>query len=152
MLSERLTPDRIRFATDVGSWQQAIALVAQPLVEDGSITADYVDAMTTAIAAPGGTYIDLGFGFALAHARPESGVVRAGLSYLQVRPSVLLADDAAHPIDVFLCLAATDSGEHIQTMQALANVLTDEDARARLLAATTPADVTSALPQIGLNA
>lgn len=152
MLSERLTPDRIRFAADVGSWQQAIELVAAPLIDDGSISPDYVDAMKTAVAAPGGTYIDLGFGVALAHARPESGVLRPGLSYLRVRPAVDLADDPAHPIDLFLCLAASDSSEHIQTMQQLASLLTDEDARTGLLNATTPADVTSVLNQIGQNA
>ncbi|MFJ3382153.1 PTS sugar transporter subunit IIA [Curtobacterium sp. NPDC090217] len=152
MLTELLTPDRIRFADDVGSWRTAITLVSEPLVTDGTITTDYVDAVTESIAAPGGTYIDLGFGFALAHARPERGVVRPGLSYLRVRPAVDLADDPAHPIDVFLLLAATGSAEHVQTMQELAMLLTDEDARTRLLEAVSPADVTSALPQIGQNA
>lgn len=152
MLTDLLTPDRIRFADDVDSWRTAIDLVAEPLLGDGTITTGYVDAVRSAIAAPGGTYIDLGFGFALAHARPESGVVRPGLSYLRVRPSVDLADDAGHPIDVFLLLAATDSAEHVQTMQELAMLLTDEDARTRLLEAVNPVDVTSALPQIGQNA
>jgi mannitol/fructose-specific phosphotransferase system IIA component (Ntr-type) len=137
MLTDHLTPDRIRFAEDVPTWQRAVELVTEPLVADGSITP---------------TYIDLGFGIALAHARPEQGVVRPGLSFLRVRPSVLLADDPAHPIDLFLCLAATDSSEHMQTMQELATLLTDDDARGRLLAATTPADVTAALSKTGQNA
>lgn len=152
MLIDHLTPDRIRFADDVPSWQRAVELVTEPLVADGSITPDYVEAVRSSIAGPGGTYIDLGFGIALAHARPEQGVVRPGLSFLRVRPSVLLADDPAHPIDLFLCLAATDSSEHMQTMQELAALLTDDDARGRLLAATTPADVTAALSKTGQNA
>ena len=80
MLNESLTADRIRFASDVATWQQAIDLVSEPLVDDGSITTDYVDAMKAAIGGPGGTYIDLGFGIALAHARPETGVVRRALT------------------------------------------------------------------------
>ncbi|MDT0234791.1 PTS sugar transporter subunit IIA [Curtobacterium sp. BRB10] len=108
--------------------------------------------MKTAVAATGGTYIDLGSGVALAHARPEAGVPRLGLSYLRVRPAVDLADDAAHPIDLFLCLAASDSIEDIQTMQELASVLIDEDAWSGLLADTTPADVASVLTKIGQNA
>lgn len=152
MLTELLTPDRIRFADDVGGWRTAIDLVAAPLLADGAVTDDYVTAVKDSIAAPGGTYVDLGFGFALAHARPEHGVVRPALSYLRVRPAVDLADDPAHPIEVFLLLAATGSAEHVQTMQELAVLLTDEDARSRLTAAVAPADVTSALPQIGQNA
>ena len=152
MLTEHLTADRVRFADDVTSWQQAVDLVTEPLVADGAITPAYVDAVTASIAGPGGTYIDLGFGIALAHARPEQGVVRPALSFLRVRPSVLLADDPAHPIDLFLCLAATDSSGHMRTMQELATLLTDDDARARLLAATTPADVTAAISKTGQNA
>jgi mannitol/fructose-specific phosphotransferase system IIA component (Ntr-type) len=152
MLTDHLTADRVRFADDVTSWQQAVDLVTEPLVADGSITTGYVEAVKASIAGPGGTYIDLGFGIALAHARPEQGVVRPGLSSLRVRPSVLLADDPAHPIDLFLCLAATDSSGHMRTMQELATLLTDDDARARLLAATTSADVTAAISKTGQNA
>lgn len=152
MLSDFLTTDTIAFADDVTDWRTAVALAAEPLVENGAITPEYVQAMTDTIAGPGGTYMDLGFGVALAHSRPENGVVRTGLSFLRVRPAVLLADDPDHPIDLFLCLAATDPTGHIAAMQELATLLTDEDRRTRLLAAASPADVTSVINEIGQNA
>lgn len=152
MLSDLLTPDTIAFADDVTDWRVAVALAAKPLVENGAITPDYVQAITDTIAGPGGTYMDLGFGVTLAHSRPENGVARTGLSFLRVRPAVLLADDPDHPVDLFLCLAATDPSGHIQAMQELATLLTDEDRRTGLLAATSPADVTSVINEIGQNA
>jgi mannitol/fructose-specific phosphotransferase system IIA component (Ntr-type) len=137
MLNTHLTERTLLFAADLSGWREAIELVAAPLLEDGAITREYVDAMLDSIAA-GGTYIDLGYGIALAHARPEKGVVRTGLSALWVRPEVLLNDEAAHPISLFFCLAAADDTSHLATMSTLAQLLTDDDARERLLAATDP--------------
>ncbi len=144
MLTDHLTPERLLFAHDVDGWRAAIRLVSAPLLADGSITSDYVDAMEESIAA-GGTYIDLGYGIALAHTRPERGVVRTGLSALWVRPAVLLNDEEAHPIDLFFCLAAADATSHLETMATLATLLSDDDARAALLQATDPDAAIAAL-------
>lgn len=148
MLNDYLTPSTVLFATDVSGWRDAIDLVAAPLLESGAITPEYVTAMTDSIAA-GGTYIDLGFGIALAHSRPENGVVATGLSSLRVSPPVLLNDDPAHPIDLFFCLAATDQHGHLATMSELATLLSNDELRTRLLAATTPADVSTVIQEIG---
>lgn len=148
MLNDYLTPDTVLFAENVDGWRAAIDLVAQPLLDSGAITSAYVEAITTSIAA-GGTYIDLGFGIALAHSRPENGVVATGLSSLRVTPAVLLNDEPGHPIDLFFCLAATDATGHLETMQELAGLLTDDDLRTELLAATTPAAVTAVIQKIG---
>jgi len=148
VLNDHLTTDTVLFAHDVSGWRAAIDLVAQPLLDSGSITPAYVEAMTESIAN-GGTYIDLGFGIALAHSRPENGVVATGLSSLRVSPPVLLNDEPAHPIDLFFCLAATDATGHLETMQELASLLTDDELRTELLAATTPAEVTAVIQKIG---
>lgn len=150
MLTEHLTAERLQFADDISGWREAIELVSRPLLDDGSITRGYVDAMIESIAA-GGTYIDLGFGIALAHTRPERGVVRTGLSALWVRPDVLLNDEPEHPISWFVCLAATDQNSHLATMAQLAQLLTDDTARNTLLAATTPAEALAAI-QSGVHA
>ncbi len=144
MLDSYLTQDSLLFASDVAGWREAIELVSAPLLADGAITREYVDAMLESIAA-GGTYIDLGYGIALAHTRPERGVVRTGLSALWVRPEVLLNDEAAHPISLFFCLAAADSTSHLATMSTLAQLLSDDSARERLLAATDPRSALAAL-------
>ncbi|RMI09516.1 PTS sugar transporter subunit IIA [Cellulomonas triticagri] len=137
MLTQYLDERTMLFPDRVDGWRDAIEQVAAPLLADGAITREYVDAMLTSIAN-GGTYIDLGYGIALAHARPESGVVRTGLSALWVRPAVLLNDEEAHPIRLFVCLAAADSSAHLAALAQLGQLLTDEAARDALLAATDP--------------
>lgn len=144
MISEHLNESTIIFAEDLPGWRDAIEEVSKPLLIAGAITREYVDAMLDSIAA-GGTYIDLGYGIALAHARPERGVLATGLSALWVRPEVLLNDEVEHPISLFICLAAADSNAHLATMAQLAQILTDDDARNHLLAATTTTEVRAVL-------
>ncbi|KEF29049.1 PTS sugar transporter subunit IIA [Bifidobacterium pseudocatenulatum IPLA36007] len=125
------------YADEVSGWREAVDTVTAPLVEHGAIKPSYVDAIKESIAAPGGTYIDLGWGIALAHARPEAGVVSTSLSVLHVGKPFLLADDEKHPITTMFCLGAVDSNAHIEMMQALAGLLTDEQQRTALEHATT---------------
>ncbi|MGO1880134.1 MAG: PTS sugar transporter subunit IIA, partial [Microbacterium gubbeenense] len=144
MLTTHLNDDTLLFAENLGGWRDAIELVSTPLLESGSISREYVDAMLESIA-DGGTYIDLGYGIALAHARPERGVIKTGLSALWVRPSVLLNDEAEHPISFFVCLAAADSTSHLETMAELGALLSDDATRDALLAATNAADALAVL-------
>lgn len=144
MLTDHLHEGTILFAENISDWRTAIEAVASPLLHNGAITQQYVDAMCDSIAA-GGTYIDLGHGIALAHARPEAGVVRTALSALRVRPAVLLNDDSDHPIDLFVCLAASDSQGHLAALADLGRLLSNPSARESLLAATDTAEFMASL-------
>lgn len=144
MLTTHLNENTLLFAENVDGWRDAIERVSAPLLESGRISRDYVDAMLESIA-DGGTYIDLGYGIALAHARPERGVIETGLSALWVRPEVLLNDEAEHPISFFVCLAAADSTSHLETMAELGALLSDDETRDALLSATNAADALAVL-------
>jgi len=144
MLTTHLNEETLLFAENLGGWRDAIELVSAPLLDSGSISRGYVDAMLESIA-DGGTYIDLGYGIALAHARPERGVIETGLSALWVRPEVLLNDEPEHPISFFVCLAAADSTSHLETMAELGVLLSDDETRDALLAATNAADALAVL-------
>lgn len=146
MLTDYLNDETILFEENLPGWREAVEMVAAPLLGSGAITQGYVDAMIDSIAA-GGTYIDLGYGIALAHARPESGVNRTGLSALRVSPEVLLNDEEAHPIKLFICLAAADNQSHLKTLAELGRLLTNPAARERILAATNPAEFQAALTE-----
>ena len=63
---------------------------AQPLLKNGSVTKQYVEAMVQSVL-DAGPYIVLMPGFALAHARSEDGVCRLGLSAMTLNtPSHLV--------------------------------------------------------------
>ncbi|MEW1722364.1 PTS sugar transporter subunit IIA [Streptomyces sp. NPDC093109] len=143
MLSELLTEEKIRFSSEDLTWRQAVTQVAEPLLAAGDITAGYVDAMIESIAA-GGTYIHLGYGIALAHARPESGAVRTSLSMLRLTagPAPLL-DLPEHSVDLYFCFAAVDATAHTEAMSSLARILSDTETREALRAAGSAAEVTT---------
>ena len=66
MLGQFFASDAVMYADEVSGWREAVDTVTAPLVEHGAIKPSYVDAIKESIAAPGGTYIDLGWGIALA--------------------------------------------------------------------------------------
>lgn len=144
MLQTYLDKDHLRFPARVDGWRDAIEQVSEPLLESGAIGRDYVEAMLDSIAG-GGTYIDLGFGIALAHARPEQGVRRTGMSALWTPAPVMLADDPNHQISLFVCLAAGDQTTHLDALRELGVLLSDDAARNRVLAAANADDAIMAL-------
>ncbi len=83
MLEHHLTEDRVLFAAP-RDWRAAVREAARPLVADGSVEPRYVEKILETIAAPGGTYMDLGFGITLAHAVPGNHGAR--LACLVVDP------------------------------------------------------------------
>ncbi|WP_103063595.1 PTS sugar transporter subunit IIA [Actinomyces qiguomingii] len=140
MLKEELKAGRIAFSSTT-DWETAMRTAARPLLEDGCIEPCYADSIIHNVRAPGGTYMDLGFGITLAHARPEAGALSTAISILVLDPGVNLNDDPDHPTRVIVMLAARDADQHRQTMAELAAVLIDEERRNRLLAAHSPTDV-----------
>lgn len=145
MLSSYLQSGGVLVIDKVADWREAVDVVTRPILDADTITDGYVEAIKTSISSPGGTYIDLGGGVALAHARPETGVKTTSLSVLHVGEPFALADDASHPISTMFCLAAEDANAHIDLMQALASLLTDADRLAAVNAAGSVAELTAAL-------
>lgn len=143
-ISTHVSADRVAVG-HVASWQEAVRLAMRPLVDAETVTTDYVDTVIDNVAKPGGTYMDLGFGFMLAHARPESGVNKTSLAILKLDAPVNLDDDPQHPIQVVIALAAVDTSTHLETMADLAALLSDEDHRNRILSATTNDELYTAL-------
>uniref|UniRef100_UPI0035B55A95 PTS sugar transporter subunit IIA n=1 Tax=Parageobacillus toebii TaxID=153151 RepID=UPI0035B55A95 len=45
MLKDLLTKHHIQFVEEVGDWKEAIALAAKPLLDNGCITNEYIQAM-----------------------------------------------------------------------------------------------------------
>ena len=132
LLNEYFPEGTVMYRDGVADWEEAVDVVTGPLVDLGRIKPSYVDAIKASIRKPGGTYIDLGQGIAMAHARPEAGVVTTSLSVLKVGSPFLLADSQDHPISTLFCLAAQDSNSHLSLMQSLATFLTDAKNQERL--------------------
>lgn len=137
LLKELITEDTVTVVDHVEDWKVAITLAANPLLRQGKIEEKYIDAMIQKVEE-NGPFIHIGPFVALPHARPEEGVNEIGMSILKVDEPVNLLDDVAHPIKLFICLAAVDNDTHLKALANLTNILSDEALLDRLVNAINP--------------
>ncbi len=80
------------------------------------------------------------------HARPEMGAKNTGLTLTLLKEGVVF-DDASEPVKLLLGLAAADSTSHIDAIQALCELLSEDDALDSILAAKNEKEVINLLNQ-----
>ena len=107
MLTSLLTKETIALNVEAEDWMDAIRKSAQPLLANGSIEPRYIDNMIQAVKDLG-PYIAIAPGVAIAHAKPEQGVVRMGMSLATLKHPVSFGNTANDPIRLVLTLAAQD--------------------------------------------
>ena len=140
MLTDLLTKEKINFTNRELTWQEAIELAAQPLLDKHEIEERYIKAIIDKVEAFG-PYIDLGLGIALPHARPEEGVKKLGMSFLRCEHPVKLMNDDKHEIKLFIVLAAIDNETHLRALSTLTKILSNKERLGQLLAVTNATEV-----------
>lgn len=131
MLSDYLTANTIRLNLEVDSWQSAVRAAGELLVQAGKCTPAYVEAMVDAVNELG-PYMVLAPGLALAHARPESGMLAMGLSLVSLATPVEFGSVENDPVSLIIGFGGTDSHSHIHMLSSLASFL-GEDSHQELL-------------------
>ena len=63
------------------------------------------------------------------------------MCFMKTEKPVRFHEDGEHDARLFVVLAAADDDEHIQNLMELSERLSDEETVAKLLAATSPADL-----------
>lgn len=99
----------IRLGLSANSWQEAVKLAVDPLIESGAVTEEYYHAIIESTEEYGPYYI-LMPGMAMPHARPEAGVNRNSFSLVTLTSPVTFSD--GKEVSVLLALAATSSQIH----------------------------------------
>lgn len=123
MLNDLLTKETVNFIQKVTNWQESIEAAASPLLLNGSITKEYVEAMINTINELG-PYIVIAPFVALPHARPKQGVRKLSMSLLIIREAVYFQENAVHVIFV---LAAIDNETHLRALSQLCELISDEE-------------------------
>ncbi|MCO6524133.1 MAG: PTS sugar transporter subunit IIA [Candidatus Schmidhempelia sp.] len=126
MLSKWLTAETINIVKAIDNWQTAIDICAIPLLQNGSISSDYLQAIYHLHENIGPYYV-LAPGIAMPHARPEDGVNRLGLSLLLVKQGVNFNASNNDPVYIIILLAAPDSESHLEIIQNLADLFSNSD-------------------------
>lgn len=126
-----LPKSRIRLIRGVPDWASAIEHAAQPLAEEGIIETRYILAMIDKIRRHG-PYIVIAPEVAIAHAKPEEGVIGTGMSLLLIREGVAFADGPKYRVKALLVLASADGESHLHALAQLTALLRDEANRRKL--------------------
>lgn len=121
-----VTESDIEIGASANTWEDAIKTAARPLIARGDVTPGYVDAMIDAVHRVG-PYIVLCRGVALAHARPEHGVMRGAVHFTTFPDGVRFGKEDFDPIRLVITLAAEDDTSHLDLMAELAGILMDEE-------------------------
>ncbi len=124
-LSKLLNEGRIKFYDKQLEWEKAVVLCLQPLLDEKIVTEKYIDSIIARIKEYG-PFIDLGYGIALPHARPEEGANKIGISMLFCEKPVYLPGEKKHPIKIFIGLSVIDSRMHLRALATLTSMLSNE--------------------------
>jgi PTS system mannitol-specific IIA component len=116
-------------------WMQAIDFSMESLLRNKYINAEYIQAIKDSTLNNGPYYILAPY-VAMPHARPEFGALKTGMSLTLLKESVVFCENS-EPIKLLIGLSAADSYSHIGAIQALSELLCEEDNLTDLLSAKT---------------
>ena len=122
MIQDILTDHNIQITSEAMDWKESIRFGARPLLNEGAITENYIDEMIHSVEEYG-PYIVLAPHMALAHARPEDGAKKLGLSLTVFQEPVSFGESDDQQVSVMFCLSAIDSFSHLNIMKSLVNLI-----------------------------
>ncbi|CAM3681838.1 PTS mannitol transporter subunit IIA [Rahnella bruchi] len=123
--------ESIAIYSSADDWSQAIDLSMKNLLERKYITPDYIQAIKDTTREIGPYYL-LAPGIAMPHARPECGALQTALSVTLLRQGVSFEAESP-PVRLLIGLAAKDSDSHIEAIQALSEMLCENEVIDELL-------------------
>ncbi|QGN38146.1 PTS sugar transporter subunit IIA [Klebsiella oxytoca] len=106
--------------------EEAIRVAGNALCRTGACSPEYVQAMVDSYHELG-PYFVIAPGLAMPHARPEQGAMKAQISAVRLREPLVFGHADNDPVQVVLGLSATSSDAHIQLIQHIVTVLSDEN-------------------------
>lgn len=139
-LSKLLPENRILTNVRVDDWQGAVLVAGTLLEQAGLCEPRYLDAMLRVVDELG-PYIVIAPHVALPHAQSRDGALGTGFSLVRLEPAIDFGNATHDPVRLVFGLVADAPEAHLEAMRDLAELLSIEARRERLLAATTPAEL-----------
>ena len=143
MLSNHIKQNQIKLQTTAENWKEAVFKCGEILFKNKICEFRYIDAMIKVVERLG-PYMVIAPGIALAHARPEDGALRVGMSIISLKTPVLFGSESNDPVKLVIGFAGVDSQSHIEMLKDLAVFLMNEQNQSLLKTATQVSDVVQA--------
>lgn len=125
------------------TWQEAVRETTRYLENKGYVNNNYADAIIESTINNGPYYV-LCPGLAMPHARPETGVLKTGIG-IHIFPTPIDFNSDLGPANVVITLAAKDADTHIEVIQCLSEMFSEEENIEKLGNATSKEQVLSVL-------
>ncbi|MFW5794882.1 MAG: PTS sugar transporter subunit IIA [Bacillota bacterium] len=112
----------IALKVSASDWIEAIKLAGKLLYKNKYIKKRYIDDMISAVKELG-PYIVLAPGIAFAHSRPDSGVIKTGISMITLKKPVKFGNKDNDPVNIVFAIAAKDNSSHVNMLKKLSSFL-----------------------------
>ena len=124
-MDELIRLENIDINVEASDWEDAIRKAGKLLVDADYAEEQYVDGMVN-VVKDYGPYIVILPGVALAHARPQCGAKKIGLSLITLKEPVAFGNETFDPVKLVFALCATDNHSHLDLLQEIAIIFEDE--------------------------
>ncbi|MCM3411727.1 BglG family transcription antiterminator [Metabacillus litoralis] len=123
ILSDFITPEMMVTKQSVNSWEEAIEIASQPLLQNGAIQETYITTMKERYPTllP---HISLRMNIAIPHAKPEEGANSVGMSLLKIKDGIQTENGKLHLVVV---IAAVDKKQHLNALLQLIKLAEMDD-------------------------
>lgn len=144
LLSEILTPERVRVPLDVADKHEAIRELTRLLVEQAG--GDFADVLAAVKEREEALSTGIGFGVAIPHGKSPTLSELCVVAGVTAGPIPFEAIDG-QPVRLVFLVAGPESsaGMHVRTLSRIARLVRHENVRDRLVAARSPSEFCSAL-------
>lgn len=136
-----------KFVDSVPSWQEAVKLSTESLVETGYVDPDYYKQIVDCIEKFG-PYMVFDHYVAMPHSQEDaSGVHKTSVGFMRVKEDVDFGvdeDGERKVARLFFTLASCNPDEHTDNISSLMGIFTNEPLLDALMEANTPEDILAA--------
>ena len=131
----------IRLHADAKTWQEAVKIGVDLLVEAEVVEPRYYQAILDGVERFG-PYFVIAPGLAMPHGRPEEGVKKNGFALVTLKTPLAFNHEDNDPVDILITLAAVDARTHQEDgIMQIVNLFEDEANFDRLRACRTTQQV-----------
>lgn len=131
----------IRLQAEAGSWQEAVKIGVDLLVDADVVEPRYYQAILDGVEKFG-PYFVLAPGLAMPHGRPEEGVKKTGFALVTLKTPLAFNHEDNDPVDILITLAAVDAHTHQEVgIMQIVNLFEDEANFDRLRACRSEQEV-----------
>lgn len=140
MLQNIIDKKLYSFQESCSSWEDAIKLACQPLLDAGIIEPEYSQYIIDNVHEFG-PYIVIAPDICIPHAQEGKGVNDTAIGFMNVQQPVDFGDQAEYQPRLFFVLASTDGQKHLENLSQLVEMVEDESLLEALIAARTVEDL-----------